>query len=293
MSITTAIFAFILFVYGVLFWYIIGKNRLILKLLPITFTKSYRGLFLICWLSPLFFIGLWGLISSLGFPFLRNIPSPSEVVLSFINLLSSGELVVEALISFSRVVVGFTLASIVGVSLGLLAGTFLTINYLIVPINSFFRYIPPTAFIALLIVYFGVGEEYKYAVIFLGVIFFIVQMVIDVVDDVDMRYIEMGITSGFSKWELFKNIIMRFSWPRILDVLRINLSAAWTFLVAAELIGSERGLGHLIAVSQRFLRVDDLYVGIITFGIIGLCTDKFLGFLNRRLFKWYYIELRR
>ena len=118
-------------------------------------------------------------------------------------------------------------------------------------------------------------------------------MVIDVVDDVDMRYIEMGLTSGFSKWEIFSKVIVPFCWPRVLDVLRINLSAAWTFLVAAELVGAERGLGHLIAVSQRFLRIGDLYAGILTFGIIGLTTDKFISSISRWLFRWYYVELRR
>ncbi len=293
MEFQTIIFASILVLYGAVFWLVIGKKHLISGLLPTIDTKSYYGLSLVYWLSPLFFLALWGILSTLGAHFLRNIPSPVEVVLSFVNLLFSGELAIEALISFKRVVVGFTLASIIGVSVGLLAGTFLIINYLIVPVNSFLRYIPPTAFIALLIVYFGIGETYKYAVIFLGVIFFIIQMVIDVVDDVDMRYIEMGITSGFSNWDIFAKVIVPFCWPRILDVLRINLSAAWTFLVAAELVGAERGLGHLIAVSQRFLRIGDLYAGILTFGIIGLSTDKFLGAMSRWLFRWYYVELRR
>lgn len=292
-NIEVLIFAFILVSYSVLFWFVIGKKRLIGRLLPTIDSKLYRGLSLIYWLSPLFFLGLWGIVSSMGVPSLRNLPSPVDVVLSFVRLLSSGELPVEAFISLKRVIVGFLLASVGGVSIGLLAGSFLFVNRLILPVNSFLRYIPPTAFIALLIVYFGVGEAYKYAVIFLGVIFFIVQMVIDIVDDVDMRYIDMGITCGFSNWDLFRKVIVPFCWPRILDVLRINLSAAWTFLVAAELIGAERGLGHLIAISQRFLRVGDLYAGILTFGIIGLSTDKFIGALSRWLFRWYYVELRR
>jgi NitT/TauT family transport system permease protein len=209
------------------------------------------------------------------------------------NLLVSGQLVIQSFISIQRVFVGFILASIVGVSIGLLAGSFIVMNYLVKPVNSFLRYIPPTAFISLLIVYFGVGETYKYAVIFIGVVFFIIQMVMDVVDDVDMRFIEMGLTNGYSNLDIFRKVIVPFCWPRVLDVLRINLSAAWTFLVAAELIGAESGLGHLIAVSQRFLRMDDLYAGILTFGIIGLVTDKLLGSASRQLFKWYYIELKR
>jgi NitT/TauT family transport system permease protein len=134
---------------------------------------------------------------------------------------------------------------------------------------------------------------FKYAIIFLGMIFFIIQMVIDVVDDVDMKYIELGLTSGFSNWQIFTKVIVPFSMPRVFDVLRINIGAAWTFLVAAEIIGAEKGLGHLIAISQRFLRMGDLYAGILTFGIIGLLTDRLLNFISKKSYKWYYIELNR
>jgi NitT/TauT family transport system permease protein len=248
---------------------------------------------LLYWTSPIFFVAVWSLISHSGIAPNQSIPSPVEFARSFWTLTISGTLPTEAAISFSRVVVGFTAAAVIGVPLGLLAGTFVVGRSLIGPTNSFFRYIPPTAFIALLIVYFGVGEKFKYAVVFLGVIFFITQMVIDVVDDMDSRYVEIALTSGLSNWEVFRRTIIPFCWPRIFDVLRINLSAAWTFLVAAELIGAERGLGHFIAVSQRFLRLGDLYSGIVTFGIIGLLTDFALELISRRLFRWYYISLKR
>lgn len=288
-----SIFACILLTYSILWFIFISKRKLTTRLLPTTNIKEYRGLSFIYWLSPVLFLAIWGLLSIGESSFLKNIPSPVEVFSSFFNLLVSGELIKEAVISFSRVFVGFSLATIIGVPLGLLAGTFLVANFLIVPLNSFLRYIPPTAFIALLIVYFGVGEAYKYAVIFLGLLFFIIQMVLDVVDDVDMRYIEIGLTSGYTKWDIFTKVIVPFSSPRIFDILRINLSAAWTFLVAAEIIGAESGLGHLIATSQRFLRLGDLYAGILTFGIIGLITDRILQVVSRKFLKWYYVELRR
>lgn len=289
----TLAFAIALIAYAFLYWRVIARNRLSRQLLPGFDTRSVRALSLVYWLSPIFFLALWGIISAVSAGYTRTIPTPVDVVLSFIGLLSTGELLIEALISFSRVAIGFILASLVGVSLGLLAGSFLIVNHLVTPLNSFLRYIPPTAFISLLIVYFGVGEPYKYAVIFLGVIFFIIQMVIDVVDDLDMRYVEIGLTNSYSNWDIFKKVIVPFAWPRILDVLRINLSAAWTFLVAAEIIGAQSGLGHLIAVSQRFLRIGDLYAAILTFGVIGLTTDKLLESVSRRLFRWYYVELRR
>ena len=235
-------------------------------------------------------MAVWDIASRLEPEGINKIPGPVQTLAAAGRLLASGKLLSEAGISCLRVLVGFSAASIVGVAVGLLAGSFLVVNRLIVPVNSFLRYIPPTAFISLLIVYFGIGETYKYAVIFLGVIFFIVQMVIDVVEDIDRRYFEMGLTSGYSNLRVFKEVVVPASWPRVVDVLRINLSAAWTFLVAAELIGAERGLGHLIAVSQRFLRIDELYVGILSFGIIGIVTDRAIELTSRKLFRWHYVS---
>jgi NitT/TauT family transport system permease protein len=236
---------------------------------------------------------LWHILADLEPEGINKIPSPFQVVRSFGRLLVSGKLISEAWFSFRRILIGFTIASIVGVSLGFLAGSYLVAKHLIIPVSSFLRYIPPTAFISLLIVYFGIGETYKCAVIFLGVVFFVLQMVVDVVEDVDKHYLEMGLTSGFSHWSLFREVIVASAWPRVFDVLRINLSAAWTFLVAAEIVGADKGLGHLIAISQRYLRIDDLFVGILSFGIIGVVTDKLLEFVSRKLFRWHYVSLKR
>ena len=284
------IFGFIAIGYLILLVSVL-RSRKGSSLLAIENRKSNRKINFLYWLSPFFFVSIWGIIS--GLFTLNNIPSPTGVIQSFINLLTSGGLLFEAAVSFKRVIVAFSCAAVIGVIIGLFAGTFVVVNKIILPVNSFLRYIPPTAFISLLIVYFGVDETFKYAIIFLGMIFFIIHMVIDVVDDVDMKYIELGLTSGFTDWQIFKRVIVPFSMPRVLDVLRINIGAAWTFLVVAEIIGSDRGLGHLISVSQRFMRLDDLYAGILTFGIIGLLTDRLLSLCSRKLHRWYYIELNR
>lgn len=281
--------------YGLIVWAVVVRQGLIGSLNCIVDRRKRppRGLSLLYWGSPILFAALWGLASYSGLASSRTVPTPGEFGHSFLGLTISGTLPAEALISFKRVVLGFSAAALVAVPLGLLGGAFVVGKSVVVPTNSFLRYIPPTAFIALLIVYCGVGEEFKYAVVFLGVVFFIGQMVVDVVDDMDVRYVEIALTSGLSNTEVFRRIIAPSCWPRIFDVLRINLSAAWTFLVAAELIGAERGLGHFIAVSQRFLRLGDLYSGIVTFGIIGLLTDFALERLSRKLFRWYYISLKR
>lgn len=275
-------------------WLLFFRRRLTGALIVFSKGKLGRWQTAITWLvSFVLFLTVWDIASRLEPEGINKIPGPVQTVTAAGRLLASGKLLSEAGVSCLRVLVGFSAASMVGVAVGLLAGSFLLVNRLIVPVNSFLRYIPPTAFISLLIVYFGIGETYKYAVIFLGVIFFIVQMVIDVVEDIDRRYFEMGITSGYSNLRVFREVVMPASWPRVVDVLRINLSAAWTFLVAAELIGAERGLGHLIAVSQRFLRIDELYVGILTFGVIGIVTDRAIDLTSRRLFRWHYVSTKR
>ncbi|MEK7992739.1 MAG: ABC transporter permease [Planctomycetota bacterium] len=278
----------------VIIWLLFHRQRLLSALAAFSKGRLNRGQLAVTWIaSGLLFLTIWDVLSRLEPEGINKVPGPVQTVAAAWRLLVSGPLIGEACISCLRVVIGFTAASIVGVGLGLAAGSFLLVNRLVVPVNSFLRYIPPTAFISLLIVYFGIGETYKYAVIFLGVIFFITQMVIDVVEDLDKRYLELALTSGFSNWRIFREVVVLSSWPRVLDVLRINLSAAWTFLVAAELIGAEEGLGHLIAVSQRYLRIDELYVGILSFGVIGVVTDRLLDLVGRRLFRWHYVRIKQ
>jgi NitT/TauT family transport system permease protein len=287
-------FVAVILSYCFAFYFYIGRKNLSLELLYKVRSGKFRSslpLLLIYWSTPIFLIGIWGCITSLIT--FRNIPQPQEVLSSFLQLLWSGDLLVQSYISFQRVFIGFSLASIVGVFVGILAGSFLVFNYIVVPVNSFFRYIPPTAFISFLIIYFGIGESYKLAVIFLGVIFFIIQMVVDIVEDIDTSYIEMAIVSDFSNMKIVFSVIIPFCFPKILDILRVNLSAAWTFLVAAEIVGSDNGLGHLIAISQRYLRLGDLYASVMAFGTIGLISDQCLNLLSRNLFKWYYINSKK
>lgn len=256
------------------------------------FQKSltFRTLF---WLSPVLLISLWGILGSTGWVSSMWLPSPLKVAEALIHLLSSGKLVEATLLSLKRIAIGFTASAFFGTFLGLLAGTFLMARMLVIPSTSFLRYIPPTAFISLVVVYMGVDELYKYTVIFISTLFFNVSMVFDVVEDMDYRYVEMAKVAGFNKKNLFFRIILPYSAPRIVDVLRINLSAAWTFLVVAEIIGASGGLGHLIAISQRFSRIDELYAGIIAFGIIGLVTDASIERLSHVFFRWHTLSLKK
>lgn len=231
-------------------------------------------------------VGAWSVLALLRPNGPTRIPSPISTLSTAAALLYDGRLPSAFVESFLRILVGFSIASGLGVFIGWVAGAYTLCNRLLLPANSFLRYIPPTAYVTLLIVYFGVGETYKYAVVFVSVFFFIVQMTVDAVEDVDKKFLEMGLLSGLSRLALLRYVIIPATMPRVVDVLRINLSGAWTFLVAAEIVGAQGGLGHLIAVSQRFGRIEELYVGALSFGLIGILTDFLVQQWSRYFFMW-------
>ncbi len=229
---------------------------------------------------------VWTVLSIVRPTGVTRIPSPQAVVEQFFQMFASGSLLEHFSRSCFRIFIGFGLSGSIGVVIGWFAGTYVMANRLFLPTSSFIRYVPPTAFVTLLIVYFGIGEQYKYAVVFVSVFFFIIQMTVDAVDDIDSRYFEMGQLAGFPTISIVRNIVIPATMPRVVDILRINLSGAWTFLVAAEVVGADGGLGYLIAISQRFGRIEQLYVVICVFGVVGIFSDWAIRAFSARTFRW-------
>ncbi len=229
---------------------------------------------------------LWWLATALGNVNPLILPAPGSVAQSLITLAADGRLLEAVMISLGRIIAGFVLAMLVGGGLGLCSGYFRWPRLLLQPPASFLRYVPPTAFISLFILYFGIGEAYKIAVIFAGCVFFAFTMTLDAVRQIDRRYLEMRQVTGETSMGLFRHVIWPAVEPRLIDIGRVNLSGAWIFLVVAEITGANGGLGHLISQAQRFMRTDELFAGIIMFGIIGLITDFLLKSLGRWWFPW-------
>lgn len=239
------------------------------------------------------FIVLWQCAHSAAPVGPTRIPSPVATLEAFANLIVSGTLFTETLVSVTRVMVGFTIAMAIGIPLGLLSGTFWIPHRIFSPTFSFLRYIPPTAFLSLLVIYLGITEYYKYGVVFLGVIFFLFQMSVDVARSVPKSYLEMAFSEGMSPLSTFFHVVAPFSAPRLVSVVRINLSGAWIFIVAAEIVGAQEGLGYFISRSQRFFRIEDVFVGILSFGIIGLLSDILIAKCGGLAFKWYWSTVTR
>lgn len=229
---------------------------------------------------------LWSIVSYGGMVNRQFLPTPSEVVTSFIGLITSGSYFADIAISVQRVLIGFVISVVVAVPVGMLMGTVPTARIFIEPFVSFMRYLPAAAFVPVFILFLGIGESAKIAVIIIGCIFYLTVMVMDVAKQVDLALIEVSQTMGASSWQMFRKVIFPASFPGIVDAMRTTFGAAWTYLVVAEITGASQGLGFLIMRSARFLRAGDMYLGIVTIGVLGLLFDGLFGLFQRIKFSY-------
>lgn len=229
---------------------------------------------------------IWWTVTTFGNIDPKFLPSPANVLEAFGRLWSTRELLKDTVASLWRVGVGFIFAAIFSIPIGILMGSFPSIRALLEPLFGLMRYMPAPAFIPLLILYLGIGEEPKIMLIFIGVFFFNSLMVMDTVKFVPKDLIEATYMLGGNRWETLTQVILPHVLPGIIDACRINLAAAWQLVIVSELIAATEGLGRRISVAGRFLRTDEIFVGLIVIGIIGLAFDLLFQYLLRVTCKW-------
>jgi NitT/TauT family transport system permease protein len=185
-----------------------------------------------------------------------------------------------------RVVGGFVIAAALAVPLGVAMGAYKPVEAFFEPFVSFARYLPASAFIPLLILWAGIGEAQKLAVIFIGSFFSLVLMISVTVGNTRRDLVEAAYTLGSSDASLVRRVLVPGAAPEIAEILRTVLGWAWTYVIVAELIGASSGIGHMITDSQALLATDQIIFGIIVIGVIGLVSDFAFKWANRRLFPW-------
>lgn len=229
---------------------------------------------------------VWWLITSVSSIESTFLPSPANVITAFQRLWSTGELQKDTVASLWRVCVGFGLAALVSIPVGVMMGSFASIRALFEPAFGLMRYMPAPAFIPLLILYLGIGEEPKITLIFIGTFFFNSLMVMDTVKFVPKDLIEATYLLGGNRLQTLLQVIFPHVAPGILDACRINLAAAWQLVIVSELIAATEGLGRRISVAGRFLKTDEIFVGLIVIGVIGLTFDLMFQYLLRVACRW-------
>jgi NitT/TauT family transport system permease protein len=235
-----------------------------------------------------FALGLasWWVVTALQLIDPLFLPSPGAVLRRFFSWLLSGDLVADAGISLLRVTAGFLLSAVMALPLGLFIGAYRPVRAFFEPLLEFARYLPAVAFVPVVLLWAGIGEASKIAVIWIGTFFQMVIMLSEDVARVPMPQIEAARSIGANDREVLALVLLRSAMPAMFDTLRITLGWAWTYLVVAELVAANSGLGYAILKAQRFLQTDRIFVGIILIGLIGLSGDQILRWIHRRLFPW-------
>ncbi|HET6447694.1 MAG TPA: ABC transporter permease [Conexibacter sp.] len=228
----------------------------------------------------------WWLYAEFGGQSDLFLPSPVQVANRLIDLAQDGSLWDDVKISFARVSIGFLLSSAMALPIGILIGSYRLAEAAIEPTMGFIRYMPAVAFVPLTIIWVGVGEEQKWLVIWIGTFFSQVLLVMDNVKRVRQELVGIGYTLGMNEASILGRIVIPASAPAIWDTLRVTLGWAWTWLVLAELVAAESGLGHRVVLAQRFFQTDTIFVALIVIGAIGLAMDQLMKFAGRRLFHW-------
>jgi NitT/TauT family transport system permease protein len=242
------------------------------------------------WATVAGILALWYVATSAGWVSGFVLPSPATLVDEFRVLLVKGyagkSLQEHLLASLFRTFSGLGLGIVIGVPLGLLMGYNRAAHAILSPIFAFLRPIPPIAFIPLMILYFGIGEFSKVALIFLAALYYVVLNASAGVRTVPQDLIRAGQNLGLTPAQLFSKVIFWASLPHIMTGIKTATAVSWAIVVAAELIAAQAGLGFMVMDATTFFRVPNVYIGIIIIGAIGVTLEVITYSLDRRLLHW-------
>lgn len=228
----------------------------------------------------------WVVLTGLGLVKPIFLPSPSAVWTEFNRQVSEGILLADMTASLYRIMAGWMLSTLIALPIGILMGSFRFFEGLFEPSVDLVRYMPAVAFVPLSILWLGVGDSQKFLILFIGTFFQEVLMIMDNVKNVPKELVQTSYTLGLGKWEVLRDVVLPTALPGIWDTFRITLGWCWTYLVVAELVAANVGLGYRIMRAQRFLQTESIILGILIIGLLGLITDLLFKAAARRMFTW-------
>src|SRR6056297_2060173 len=232
------------------------------------------------------FFAIWSLAAEAGWVNPLLVPPPQQVAATLWELFAERGFASDVLISIMRVVVAFSLACAVAVPLGVVAGSFPAVEAVAMPFVSAWRYLPAPSFIPILLMWFGTGETPKLALLFIGVIFFLITLIMDHTKNVRKELIETALTLGANRYVVVLKVVFPAALPDIVVAMRQMLAMAWTYLVIAEIVASTTGIGAMMMRARRFLNTDEILAGIVVIGALGLIFDLAFSAIHRAAFPY-------
>ncbi|MDX3925778.1 MAG: ABC transporter permease [Shinella sp.] len=214
------------------------------------------------------------------------LPRPDAVLATTVDMALDGSLWEHVLASVQVVLIGFAVSSVVSVPLGLTMGTYRIVQAFLDPLVNFIRYLPVTSFVPLFILWIGIGIEQRVAVIVFGIFFQQLVMIADSARGVPRDLVNAAYTLGTRRIDTVFHIVFPATLPNVLDVLRVTMGWAWTYLVVAELVAARSGLGYISLKAMRGFQVDVIFMAIALIGILGLVTDQLFRLARRIAAPW-------
>src|SRR5262245_21860301 len=235
------------------------------------------------------FFGLWEWANASGAANDLLLPPPHVVIAKLFELLGGKEFAWDILVSILRILGSFAAACVMALPLGVLMGSIPTVEAFFNPFVSAWRYLPATSFIPVLLMWFGTGEEPKLALLFIGVVFFLITLTMDHTQQVRGELIDTAMTLGAGRGQILWTVIVPAAMPNIVVAMRQMLAVSWTYLVIAEIVAQTTGIGAMMMRAKRFVRTDEIMAGIVAIGVLGLAFDFLVRALHRVVFP--YIEV--
>lgn len=251
--------------------------------------KNLRN-FVLTIIAPVLVVVLWYVATNTGMVRQSILPSPQRVVSTFASLWSSGKLWADMSISFLRVLRGFALGAILGVVIGGVMGFSATMNRVLSTLVNILRPIPMLAWIPILILWLGIGENSKTAVIFIGSFWSVLLNTIQGIQSTDPKLLEVARVLEKNHSVLIFKVYLPSALPSIFTGMRLGIGSAWTCVVGAEMIAATSGIGYMIHYARELAQPARVYAGVICIGLVGVLIDKGLLFLQHKLLHWAYVD---
>lgn len=235
---------------------------------------------------PILLLLIWEMLSRIGFFPPNLLPAPSTVALTLWSLIVSGELLIHSGATLYRVFLGFLLGSVTATLFGALTGYSRLAHNLLDPLLQALRNIPSLAWVPLFILWMGIYESSKIALIAVGVFFPVYLNLMTGIQQVDRKLVEVGKAYRLSQLQLIWRVFLPATLPAYIVGLRSGLGLGWMFVVAAEIMGASRGLGFLLVDGQTTGRPDIIITSILLFALLGKLTDTWLAAIGKRVLYW-------
>lgn len=245
--------------------------------------RLIRGFFLPV-LGVVLFLGAWWLVAISGPP--GKVPTPAAVLATMIAGFRDDNLLLDLRLSVLRVLIGVVVGCAAAAPIGFLLAWFPVLRAMFDPLVNFFRALPPIALIPLVILYLGIGDSARSAILIYAAFFTAVIVIYESVAAVDDIYVRAARSMGANSWELFRRVVVPFTLPQLFVAVRVALGVCWATVVAAELIAAQRGLGWRIQRSASFFDYDMVYAGIILIGLCALVMDRVVRLVMGPMVRW-------